>query len=277
MTISWFPGHMLTARKNAVVAMRTTDLVIEVLDARAPRASCNPVVETLRNVNGRPALKLLNKSDLADPDRTAAWLAQYNAQPGVRAMAISAKRSGDVARILKEARALVPQRGSVNKQLRMMILGVPNVGKSTLMNALLKRHVAAVGDQPAITKIHMAHALGDGMWLTDTPGLLWPGIAPDSAVKLAAIHSIGINGYDAETVAADLGQYLLRHYPQSIERRFGAVPAACDGHGLIACVARLRLLVQREGVPDLHKAALVLLNDFRDGTLGRITLETVDA
>jgi ribosome biogenesis GTPase A len=274
MAISWFPGHMVTARKNAVVAMRTTDLVIEVLDARAPRATCNPVVETLRNVNRRPALKLLNKSDLADPDRTAEWLAHYNAQPGVRAIALSAKRSSDVARITKEARALVPQRGSGSKQLRMMILGVPNVGKSTLMNALLKRHVAAVGDQPAITKVHMGHALGDDMWLTDTPGLLWPSIAPDSAVKLAAIYSIGINGYDSETVAADLGQYLLQHYRQLIERRFGEVPAGCDGHGLLACVARVRLLVQKEGVPDMHKAALALLNDFRDGVLGRITLET---
>jgi ribosome biogenesis GTPase A len=257
--------------------MRTTDLVIEVLDARAPRASCNPVVETLRRVNNRPALKLLNRADLADPDRTSAWLAHYNAQPGVRAIALSAKRSGDVARVPKEALALVPDRGSVVKPLRMMILGVPNVGKSTLMNALLKRRVAPVGDQPAITKVHMRHALGEGMWLIDTPGLLWPGIAAESGSKLAAIYSIGVNGYDAQTVAVDLGQYLLLHYPQLIERRYGEAPAGCDGYGVLALVARRRSLVQREGVPDLHKAALLLLNDFRDGTLGRITLETSDA
>ena len=265
---------MVTARKEAVLAMRSTDLVIEVLDARAPHASCNPVVETLRKANQRPALKLLNKSDLADPDHTAAWLAHYNAQPGVRAIVVSAKRAGDVARIPKEARALVPNRGTPAKPLRMMILGVPNVGKSTLMNALLKRHIAAVGDQPAITKVHMGHALGQGMWLIDTPGLLWPGIAPDSARKLAATYSIATNGYDDQEVAAELAQYLVIHYPQLVTGRFGEGAADCDGHGLIAWLARDRSLLLKGGVLDLNKAAVVLLNEFRGGTLGRITLET---
>jgi ribosome biogenesis GTPase A len=277
MPISWFPGHMVTARKDAVVAMRKTDLVIEVLDARAPHASCNPVVETLRKANQRPALKLLNKSDLADPDRTLAWLAHYNAQPGVTAIAVSAKRSSDVARIPKEAQLLVANRGTAARPLRMMILGVPNVGKSTLMNALLKRHVAAVGDQPAITKVHMGHQLGPGMWLIDTPGLLWAGIAPASATKLAAVYSIGTNGYDDQEVAAELGQYLLIHYPRLVARRFGEVAPGCDGHGLVAWVARSRSLLLRAGIPDLNKAAVVLLNEFRAGTLGRITIETVEA
>src|SRR3954471_17176456 len=167
MPISWYPGHMVTARKDAAEAMRNTDLVIEVLDARAPGASCNPVVETLRQRNQRPALKLLNKSDVADPERTRAWLAHYNAKAGVTAIAVSAKKAADVRRIPTQARALVPHRGTPAKPLRMMILGVPNVGKSTLMNALLARRVAAVGDQPAVTKMHMAHALGPGMWLVD--------------------------------------------------------------------------------------------------------------
>ena len=272
-TISWFPGHMLTARKEAARAMRSTDLVIEMLDARAPHATCNPVVETLRKMNQRPALKLLNKSDLADPERTASWLAHYNAQPGVRAIALSAKKSADVARILTEAQAIVPRRGTPARPLRMMILGVPNVGKSTLMNALLKRRVAAVGDQPAITKVHMGHALGPGMWLVDTPGLLWSGIAADSAMKLAATNSIGVNGYDAQEVAAELGQYLLTHYPQLVARRFGDSGAGRDGHALIAWVARDRSLLLKGGVPDLHKAAVTFLNDFRGGTLGRITIE----
>jgi ribosome biogenesis GTPase A len=257
--------------------MRRTDLVIEVLDARAPHASCNPVVETLRKQNHRPALKLLNKSDLADHERTQAWLAHYNAQPETTAIAISAKSSGDVGRIVKTAQAMVPQRGTAAKPLRMMILGVPNVGKSTLMNALLKRRVAAVGDQPAITKMHMGHALGQGMWLIDTPGLVWPGMAEESGVKLAAIHSIGTNGYDEQTIAVDLGQYLLTHYPHLVAKRFGVIAPGCDGNELLAWVARSRSLVLKAGVPDLHKAAVVFLNEFRGGTLGRITLETVDA
>jgi ribosome biogenesis GTPase A len=277
MLVSWFPGHMVTARKEAALAMRSTDLVIEVLDARAPHASCNPVVETLRKTNQRPALKLLNKIDLADPDRTASWLAHYNSQPGVRAIAVSAKKASDVARIPKEAQALVPNRGTASRPLRMMILGVPNAGKSTLMNALLKRRIAAVGDQPAITKVHMGHALGPGMWLIDTPGLLWSGIASDSAMKLAAIYSIGTNGYDDQVVAADLGDYLLLHYPRLLEKRFGVGAASCDGQGLIAWVARDRSLLLKGGVADLNKAAVVLLNEFRAGTLGRITIETAES
>lgn len=273
MPISWFPGHMVTARRDAAVAMRTTDVVIEVLDARAPLASCNPVVEKLRSVNQRPALKLLNKSDLADPVRTASWLAFYNAQPGVKAIALSAKSASDVARIPGEARSLAPRRGTPVKPLRMMILGVPNVGKSTIMNTLLKRRVAAVGDQPAITKMHMGHALGPGMWLVDTPGLLWPGIAPAAAAKLAATYSIGTNGYDDQEVAGDLGQYLLMHYPRLVAERFGEVPAGCDGPGLVAWVARSRSLLSKGGVLDLNKAAVLLLNDFRGGVLGRITIE----
>lgn len=276
MRTSWYPGHMVTARKDAVEAMRRTDLVIEVLDARVPQASCNPVVETLRKTNGRPALKLLNKSDLADPERTRAWLAHYNAQSGVTAIAISAKKASDISRITREAQALVPARGSAARPLRMMILGVPNVGKSTLMNALLRRRVAAVGDQPAITKIHMGHALGPGMWLVDTPGLLWPGIADDTAAKLAATHSIGINGYDQQEAAAELGRYLLIHYPQQVTQRFGPLPAGCDGYGLLASVAESRGLRLPQGVPDLHKAAAVVLNEFRAGLLGKITLETAE-
>lgn len=276
MRIHWYPGHMVTARKDAVEAMRTTDLVIEVLDARAPHSSCNPVVETLRKKNGRPALKLLNKADLADDERTPKWLAHYNALPEVTAIAVSAKAPGDVGRILKAARGMVPGRGTPARPLRMMILGVPNAGKSTLMNALLKRRVAAVGDQPAVTKMHMGHALGKDMWLVDTPGLLWPGIEHQSALRLAALHSIGANGYDDQEVAVELGHYLLRHYPGLVARRFGESAPDTDGHGLLATVARTRSFVMKAGAPDMNKAAIVLLNEFRGGVLGRITLEIPD-
>jgi ribosome biogenesis GTPase A len=270
MPITWYPGHMIAARKDAAEAMHLTDLVIEVLDARLPLTSCNPLVETLRKHNRRPALKLLNKSDLADPKCTPAWLAHYNAQPETRAIALSAKRPSDVSRILKEAAAIV--RG---KSLRMMILGVPNVGKSTLMNALLKRRIAPVGDEPAITKMHMGHSLGPGMWLIDTPGLLWPGIAHESAMKLAAAHSIGRNAYDAQEVAEFLGQYLIDHYPGLLAARFGALPAGCQGHSLVAKIADDRRFLLKGGVLDLNKAAETLLDEFRSGTLGRMTLETV--
>jgi ribosome biogenesis GTPase A len=265
---------MATARKEAAETMGRIDLVIEVLDARAPRASCNLMFEGLRRQSRRPALKLLNKADAADPIETQRWLDHYNAQSGVTALALCAKSQSDVKRIPKACLALLPGHGTVAKPLRMMILGIPNVGKSTLMNALLKRHVAHVGDEPAITKKPMFHQLGPGMSLIDTPGMLWPDVAQDVALKLAATHSIGRSAYEDEDVAIDLGRWLLAHYPQLLAARFGELPADCDAPALLHLVSARRNLVKAGGMPDLARAAQALLNDFRDGTLGRITLET---
>jgi len=275
MSIQWFPGHMLTARKEAAESMRMTDLVIEVLDARVPRSSCNPTFEKLRQAGQKPALKLLNKSDMADPEETRRWLQHYNAQPGMQGLALSAKKAGEVGRILPACRALRRDRGRPDKPLRMMILGIPNVGKSTLMNALLKRHVAHVGDEPAITKMQMFHKLGPDMTLLDTPGMSWPGMDQETASKLAATHSIGRAAYDDEAVALSLGRTLLQRYPELLAARYDPLPRPCDEHGLLALIAASRHLVKAGG-PDLARAATTLLNDFRSGALGRITLETVE-
>jgi ribosome biogenesis GTPase A len=267
---------MVTARKEAAIAMRKTDVVIEVLDARVPRSSQNPVIEELRREHQRAALKILNKSDLADPERTARWLAHYDAQPGVKAIALSAKKTKEVKRIPDHAKALAPRRNSPLKPLRMMILGIPNVGKSTLMNTLLQRAVTKVGDEPAVTKMHHRHELGRGMWLTDTPGMMWPGIEQRAAFRLAATHSIGRNAYDNSEVAAALGGYLLRYYRALLEGRFGAIPVDIDGHRLVELIARHRGFVVKGGEPDRERAARILLAEFRAGTLGRISLETPD-
>lgn len=274
MTIEWFPGHMLTARKHATEALRKNDVVIEVLDARVPYSSCNPLVEALRRENQRPALKVLNKSDLADPARTEQWLQFYNQQPGVRALAISCKKPRDAQRIPDEARKLAPGRASASKPLRLMILGIPNVGKSTLMNALLARHVAKVGDEPALTKKPQVHELGKFMWLTDTAGMLWPAIEQVAALKLCITHSIGHNAYEETTAANELARYLLENYPGLLQKRFGEFPPDSDAHAVVSWVAHKRGLVLKGGAPDLDKAALVLLHEFRNGTLGRISLET---
>ena len=271
---------MVTARKEAALAMRKTDVVIEVLDARVPYSSRNPLVESLRRENQRPALKILNKSDVADPERTRLWLGHYNAQPGVKAVALSAKKASEVQRIPKYALALAPHRNSPLKPLRMMILGVPNVGKSTLMNTLLRRVVTKVGDEPAVTKMHLRHELGPGMWLVDTPGMMWPGIEPSAGLKLAITHSIGRNAYDNIEVAAALGAYLLSNYPALLAQRFGPIPDAPDGqallggHALLGAIAHNRSLLIKGGAPDLERAARTFLGEFRAGTLGKITLET---
>ena len=182
---------MTSARKKAAETMANVDVVIEVVDARLPAASTNPLVHELRRHRQRPCLKVLNKSDLADPAVTKAWIAHYDQQEGVKAVAISSKKAGEVAKLPALCQSLAPHRNDNVKPLRMMIMGIPNVGKSTLMNALLKRKVAKVGDEPAVTKHQQTLDLGPGMTLTDTPGMMWPKIDHDAdGYMLAASHAI---------------------------------------------------------------------------------------
>ena len=277
MPIQWFPGHMTAARDKAAETMERADVVIEVLDARLPEASSNPMIRQLRLRRQRPCLKLLNKSDLADPNATREWLDFYNSQPGVMAVAISCKKPGDVAKVPPLCQKIAPHRNDGTKPLRMMIMGVPNVGKSTLMNALLKRKVAKVGDEPAVTKSQQSFDLGKNMRLIDTPGLMWPKIEHDEdGMMLAASHSIGRNAVIEEEVATFLANILLERYPARLTARYGFKTEGLDGPGVLEAVAARRgcLIKGRGGELDLEKAAMMLLQDYRDGALGRISLET---
>lgn len=275
MAIQWFPGHMNAARKKAAETMETTDLVIEVLDARIPQASCNPMVEQLRLHRQRPCLKILNKSDLADPVATAEWLDFYNRQKNVTAIALSCRNPADVAKVPTQCQKIAPHRGVPVKPLRMMIMGIPNVGKSTLMNALLKKRVAKVGDEPAITKSQQRLYLNKNMVLTDTPGMLWPKIVhPSDGLMLAICHAVGVNALIEEEIAAFLAEMLLERYPQLLEARYGLKVEGMDRIDVIEGVAQRRGLRIKGGELDFEKAANVLLQDFRSGALGRISLET---
>src|SRR5690606_22388156 len=234
MPIQWFPGHMVAARKKSAEVMERTDVVIEVLDARLPMASSNPMIDELRRHRQRPCLKLLNKIDLADPHVTKQWLDYFNAQPGVKAVGISAKKPGDVAKIPNLCQSLAPHRSDGIKPLRMMIMGIPNVGKSTLMNTLLKRRVAAVGDEPAVTKSVQSLEINSRMTLTDTPGMMWPKIEHDSdGFMLAIAHAIGRNAVIEEEVGAFLGEILLARYPRLITARYGCATEGMDGIGVV--------------------------------------------
>lgn len=275
MSIQWFPGHMVAARKQAAEQMENTDLVIEVLDARLPEASCNPIVETLRVFRQRPCLKILNKSDLADPVVTNAWAAYYNAQKGVTAYPMTTKKPSDVARIIDMCLKLAPHRGVPTKPLRIMIMGIPNVGKSTLMNALLKKRVAKVGDEPAVTKVQQRLYLGKHTVLVDTPGMLWPKIAmPSDGLMLAASHAIGANALIEEEVAVYLGGLLLEHYPHLLSARYGFKTEGMDAVGVVEGVAARRGFRVKGGDFDFEKAAHTLLGDYRSGAIGRISLES---
>lgn len=273
-SIQWFPGHMHAARKKAAETMEIADIVLEVLDARIPHASCNPMVEELRLYRQRPCLKILNKSDLADPVTTQAWLEFYRKQKNVWAVAISCKSPAEVAKLPKLCLDIAPHRGVPTKPLRMMIMGIPNVGKSTLMNGLLKKRIAKVGDEPAVTKIQQRLYLNKNMVLIDTPGMLWPKIEnPQDGLMLAASHAIGVNAFIEEEVAIFLAEVVLARYPFALVKRYGLALEGCDGVGVVEKIAQCRGFRLKGGDWDIIKAAHTLLQDYRSGALGRISLE----
>ena len=275
MSIQWFPGHMNAAKKKAAEQMADVDVVIEVVDARLPAASCNPLVEELRKFRQRPCLKILNKIDLADPNATAAWIRHFEQDKTVTAYAMTTKKQSDVAQVIGKARKLAPHRNEPTKPLRMMIMGIPNVGKSTLMNALLKRRVAKVGDEPAVTKTQQKIYLDINTAIIDTPGLLWPKIEmPSDGLALAASHAIGANALIEDEVAEWLAELLLARYPELLAARYKLKPEGMDGVAVVERVAQLRGYRLRGGDWDFEKASHMLLQDYRSGALGRISLET---
>jgi hypothetical protein len=179
---------------------------------------------------------------MADPVATQAWIDYYNSQKGVTAVALSCKKPSDVARVPKLAMQVAPHRGTALKPLRMMIMGIPNVGKSTLMNALLKKRVAAVGDEPAVTKTQQRLYLGNNMVLTDTPGMLWPKIEhPSDGLMLAASHAVGSNALIEEEVATFLADLLLQRYPQLLKARYGFNTDGMDGVAVVEGGGQARL------------------------------------
>ncbi len=288
MAIQWYPGHMTQARKKAEETMEFTDVVIEVLDARVPAASHNPMIDEMRLFRQRPQLKILNKSDLADPKATQAWLNYFNKQPNTKAVALSCKKAGEANKIPKLCLGLAPHRGTHLKPLRMLIMGIPNVGKSTLMNALLNRRVAKVGDEPAVTKSQQRFDLSDTMSITDTPGMMWPKIQYESdGYMLAASHAIGRNAVIDEDVALFLANNLLHTYPALLNARYkldtmkheGAMldVLKMDGVDLLEAIARRRSYKRHDGLYDMEKTAVAFLTDYRSGAIGRVTLETPES
>jgi ribosome biogenesis GTPase A len=279
MTIQWFPGHMNTARREAAKTIEAIDVIVEILDARMPDASSNPMITELRLHRQRPCLKVLNKADLADPAVTQAWLNVYNREPGVNAVALSCNHAGQAARVPGLCQLLAPHRNSTTKPLRMLIMGVPNVGKSTLMNSLLKRRLAKVGNEPAVTKAQQRHILNDRMTLIDSPGLLWPKIEhPVVGLRLATIYAVTAKVVDDEEIAEFLATTLLARYPGLLTARYGCVEDGLDGAGVLEAIATKRgcLRKGKGGELDRDKAAKILLTEYRNGTLGRASLETPD-
>jgi ribosome biogenesis GTPase A len=274
MPIQWFPGHMHSTQKAIAQRLPDIDVVIELLDARLPGSSLNPLLASL--TQGKPALKVLNKQDLADADRTAAWLAHFNALPDTRALGLDASVPGPAKVLVAACRALAPLRGGMVKPLRVLICGIPNVGKSTLINTLSERRATKTGDEPGITKAEQQIVLASDFVLFDTPGLLWPRINIErSGLHLAAGGSVGRNAYDEREVAMALLGSVRNAYASRLCERYKLDDIApLTDEALLSAIGRKRGGLRTGGVVDVQKAAEIVLNDFRGGAWGRITLET---
>jgi ribosome biogenesis GTPase A len=263
---------MTKARRELAALMPSQDVVIEVLDARLPGASTNPLLRELRR--NKPCVKVLSKSDLADPAKTKAWLAYFRSEPNVAAFAADSGRPDETRkRISETCRGMALARGP-DKAVRALIAGVPNVGKSTLINTLMHRKVAAVGDKPAVTKQQQIVLLKDGMKLTDSPGIMWPKIEDEQgAFRLALAGSIPDTAIDYLTIGMFGAGLLLETYPALLMARFKLPELPASAEALLAEIGRRRGGLRPGGLVDLHKAAELFVHEFRAGSIGRITLE----
>lgn len=272
--IQWFPGHMHLTQKAIAERVKAIDVVIELLDARLPGSSANPMLAQL--TRGKPALKVLNKQDLADPVRTTAWLAHYNALPGTRAIALDASVSAPAKALIAACHELAPKRGGMARPMRVLICGVPNVGKSTLINTLAGKRAAKTGNEAGVTKLEQRIAIAPDFYLYDTPGVLWPRIiVAQSGYNLAASGAVGRNAFDEPEVALELLDYLRRHYAALLEARYKLDDAvALTDEQLLEVIGRKRGALQRGQQVNWQKAAELVIDDFRSSALGRITLET---
>ena len=276
MAIQWFPGHMNKAKKAIAERIKSVDMVIEMLDARMPASSENPLLAQLSK--GKPKLKILNKQDLADPERTKVWLEHYNSRQDTRAIALDSSETGAHGKITQACRAMIPHRQGIEKPLRVLICGIPNVGKSTLINGMIGKKSAKTGNEPGITKAEQRLFLADDFWLYDTPGMLWPKIiVEEGGYNLAAGGAVGRNALDEEEVALELLDYLRRHYLALLQERYQADkdPSSHWGRYFLAGVDCQKTWCGFERwTGQLPKAAENILTDFREGKIGRITLET---
>ena len=277
MSIQWFPGHMHLTRQAITDRLEETDVVIELLDARLPGSSANPLLADL--IGGKPSLKVLNKQDLADPARTTLWLDHYNARPGTRALALDASETAPTQRLLQACNELAPTRGGLVRPMRVLACGIPNVGKSTLINTLVGKKATHTGDEAGITRQEKRIVLADGFYLYDTPGMLWPRIAvPQTGYRLAASGAVGRNAYDEQDVAMDLLAYLRVQYPAGLQARYRlddlTTLAHLDDEQLLTLIGSQRGALLGKGRVNLQKAAEIVLTEFRAGQLGRVTLET---
>lgn len=273
--INWFPGHMHKARKEIAEVMPQIDVIIEVIDARIPFSSENPLVPGLRDKT--PLIKLLNKADLADPDITQIWIDKMEQDSSVKAIAVSQEKPEQIRALLALCESLVPEKLRSIHPARTMIMGIPNVGKSTIINTLAGRTIAKTGNEAGITKSQQKIKLDNNVLLTDTPGFLWPKLTPPSCgYRLAITGAIKETVFEYIDIAFFAADYLMKTYPERIKVRYQLDVLPDNDQEIIEAIGRQRGCTAKGGRVDLQKASTLFINELRAGLLGRISWETPD-
>ncbi len=277
MNIQWYPGHMTKARRAMEEDVKLVDLVIELVDARAPFSSRNPDIDQM--AKGKARMVLLNKADLADGDSCARWTQWFENQ-GICVVKIDARNRGTLkavqAKVGEACREKIERdrrRGILNRPIRAMVVGIPNVGKSTFINSFAGKASAKTGNRPGVTKGNQWIRLNKTLELLDTPGILWPRFEDQQAgLRLALIGSINDEILNKEELAAELIRFLNQSFPQTLQERYGLENQA-DPYVCLEEIAKKRSCLAKGGQPDIPRASALLLDDFRSGRLGTITLE----
>lgn len=273
MAINWYPGHMHKANKNMKEALPDVDLIIELLDCRLPYSSQNPAIAQL--VQDKPSIKILSKSDLADESVTALWQQHFEKSSSVKTLLSTLDQTEKSTKLLQLVHQLVPSKPKSRSHIMAMISGIPNVGKSTLINAVAGRKVAKTGNEPAITKGLQRIKINEDVMFLDTPGILWPKIHnQNSAYRLAASGAIKDTAIEIDDIAMYLSGYLIQEYPQLLKKRYQLDSIPATELEFLEQLGAKRGCLRAGGHVDFEKVSAILVNEFRAGQLGRISLET---
>ncbi len=273
MTIQWYPGHMHKAQKEIKQSLPKVDIIVEVIDARIPFSSENPMIGRLRG--DKPCIKVFSKTDLADIEVVSLWQEYFEKQKQVKTLPISIQEKAKILKIPDVCKKMLPSKAKGVKKIRAMIVGIPNVGKSTLINVLAGKAIAKTGNEPAVTKTQQFIHLNDDMMLLDTPGILWPKQEFEkSSYRLATTGAIKDTALEYEDIAFFAAEFLLSRYPSMLQERYALQDLPSSELEFLECIGVKRGALSSGGRVNLTKISELFIQDLRSGVIGPICMET---